>query len=653
MIEGIDVDIEGIVKPMSQQTDHKKLHQMVKDLLKMNIANDAEFKKMMNVMHKKYKMVPNQDQLIYSYKSLIKHEEIKEDKKFEELIQKKKSRGNMGVMVVAMFTSPYPEYINEDGKYIRQEFSCKYDCYFCPNAPGMPRSYLVGEPGLDRAIANNFDSVSQFWDRCNSYNRMGHVVDKIEVIVLGGTISSYPKLYLEDYFRDMFYAANTYPNHLSKETLRDKLSLKQEQELNHESKVHIIGITVETRPDNINLDWIRFFRRMGVTRFQLGVQTLDERVLYRINRQCTNKHTKDAIKLLKDCGFKIDIHLMADLPQPLKPGVDNKKRVFEKEDIDTSVNMVQVDLQTYKTVLLSEDYQVDQWKIYPTSTTNYTRIKDEFESGIYKPYGTQTLGKKEITPLIKLLTYVKSHVHPWIRLNRVIRDIPEHYILAGHKDANARTLLLNELKKSHLKCKCIRCREIKDKSIDFKLAKLFVRTYTASQGVEYFLSFETQDNNVIFGFLRLRLCGVHAGGMYKKRIVFPELIGSALIRELHVYSKVARVGTTDLNSVQHVGFGRLLIDEACKIAQRNGYRNIAVINGIGTVNYYKKSGFVYSSDKDFMHKTLTPSTNVHQKPIFDMRVNKGVVDPLQLPVNKKIIAIYSLIAFLIIYFSFA
>lgn len=551
------------------------------------------------------------------------------DPAIEELLQTKSFRSQSGVLVIAVFTSPYPE---TAGK--KQAFSCEYDCYYCPAEPNQPRSYLKSEPGVARANMNAFDPVLQFRDRARQYERMGHPVDKIELLVLGGTWSSYPRDYQTTFIRDVFYAANTWVSggvSSSGSEDRPKESVEAEIRRNETAACRIIGLTLETRPDRVTVAELQRFRQLGVTRIQMGVQHTDERILHRINRRCTSDIVKRAIRLAKDCCFKVDIHLMPDLPQPLKPGIPITKNggIFDPEDIDWDFSVLEADKKMFETVIYDPDWQADQWKIYPCEVTQWTRIEEDYKRGSYKPYGHQT-NVREITPLFELLIDVMSQVRPWVRLNRVIRDIPSHEILAGNLNVSMRDTLDVEMARRGLFCMDIRNREVKKREIDLATAILRTRQYESSGGMEYFLSFESEDEKVLFGFLRLRISDM-AGKAHVEggdpTIAFPELNGAALIRELHVYGQVKKVnqkkgerspellfnsgsssnfahhGVQNWRSAQHNGFGKRLLALAEQITRQEKREKIAVISGVGVKEYYRKSG--YRDEGLFMTKYLT------------------------------------------------
>ena len=537
----------------------------VKELCKYTYENKKQFIKTLQKVRKIYRMSPSMFQLFYIYRELRREHNLEENLSLEEHLTTKTVRRLSGVMVITVLTSAHPTYKLPNGRVKKQRFSCKHNCYFCPNEKGQPRSYLKDEPAVARANRNEFDAVKQFYDRASTYYTMGHPVDKVELLVLGGTFSEYPHQYQEEFVRDLFYAANTF----YETTKRDRLSLAEEQVINESAKCKIIGLTLETRPDSITPEEIKRFRYYGCTRVQIGVQHTDDEILDRINRGCYLEDTIRAIKLLKDSCYKIDIHLMPDLPFST-PEIDNKM---------------------FDMVLESPDLQVDQWKIYPCEVVPWTVIKKWHDEGLYESYGQEKL--------IEVILNVKRKVHPWIRLNRVIRDIPNQYITGGNDVTNLRQHLIQMLKDRGEKCRCIRCREVKGKKIHPKDIKLFVRKYNASGGKEYFISFETKDENTILGFVRLRL-------VRNTSVDFLEPIkNAALIRELHVYGNMKPLFKFDKkknSKTQHSGLGTKLMKKAEEIALENDFEKIVVISGIGVKNYYKKLG--YHKEGTFMVKSL-------------------------------------------------
>ena len=310
--------------------------------------------------------------------------------------------------------------------------------------------------------------------------------------------------------------------------------------INMSAKVRVIGLTLETRPDHINMEEILLMRQMNCTRVQIGVQHTNDMILKKINRGCYLEDTKRAIMNLLNVGLKVDIHIMFDLP-------------FASADDDKKM----VDLLTSDT-----DLRFDQAKLYPFVSLDYTVAKTWEDKGINLHY-TQD-------ELIDVLIYAKTKMPVWVRLNRVIRDIPNEYILAGNSVTNLRQVLEDKMKKCGLKCRCIRCREVKNKDNNINTAHLKVRSYIASGGTEYHITIENNDD-VLYGFLRLRL-SKDSGYIISKDIIniFPYLNNCALIRELHVYGNMKTVNTDSDNNIQHRGFGKMMMKEAEHIASYNG-----------------------------------------------------------------------------------
>jgi len=529
--------------------------ELISNINKIHNNNDVII--FLKHMQKKYKISLSKSNLIFFYKSLNL-----DNNNLKKLITKKKSKSNSGVVVITILTSGSPEYIDDDGNTIIGKFSCKHNCAYCPNEKGhegnnwvdQPRSYLYSEPAVLRANENNFDPILQFNSRVDTLIKMGHVVDKLEIIVLGGTWSNYHKNYKDKFIKEVYYAANTYYDK------REILSLEEEITLNETAKIHIIGLTLETRPDTITLNEIKELRRYNCTRIQLGVQHTNNEVLKKIKRGHTIEKVYYAIKLLKDNGYKVDIHLMPNLP--------GSSYELDKEMLNQS--------------LYDERLQVDQYKIYPTAIVPWTQIKIWYEEGSYIPYDDSLL--------FELIKEFKKKVQKWKRLNRIIRDIPSTYISGGYKDkyVNMRQLLQDDMKKNNWCCNCIRCREVKDNNINTNDININIENYQGSNGNEYFISLETE--KYLIGFIRLRLIKFENNDNMEKEQLYI-LHNAALIRELHVYSNMSDVGNNFENSYQHKGYGRKLLEIAENISKTEGYSKIAIISGTGVRNYYRKNGY--------------------------------------------------------------
>ena len=571
-IEDIYASWDNLIAPEQMEV----FESMVLALIECNPKCTQELEKCLITLRRKYKFCPKKSQLIHMYRLLVQRglapspEDAVDPSgavfMLPKLLVKKAQKSQSGVLVVTVVTSPYPTF---GGK--KQRFSCQWNCYYCPNEPDQPRSYLHDEPSVLRANRNDFDAVKQFCDRAVTLAINGHPVDKIELLILGGTWASYPVEYQETFIRDLFFAANTFYDREK----RERNSLDQEKLENETAIVKIIGITLETRPDCINEEELIRFRRFGCTRVQLGLQHTDNGILKLINRGATTEDSIRAIKLLRDTGYKMDIHLMPNLPG----------------------STPEMDLAMFDYILSSPDLQADQWKIYPCEVLPWTVLKKWYDEGTFVPYPDEQL--------IEVLLKVKAKVHPWIRLNRVIRDIPSQYILGGLCAPNLRQELIARLKEKGTPCKCIRCREVKTDGGAASRAILTIRKYTASHGLEYFISYETPDEATICGFARLRISDNAGGG------IFPELVGSALIRELHVYGQL--VPTTSQEAVnyqqsavsQHSGFGRKLMAHAELLARQHGKKKVAVISGVGVRNFYRKLGYeLHPGKSEMMIKEL-------------------------------------------------
>lgn len=567
-------DIEDI-KRNKVIIDNDKWNEMIDEF--NNSYNNFETRKdvimFQKTLQRKYKVSVSYCDLIKIYNTLNL-----DNIKVKNLITKKKQKSNSGVLVITVLTSAHPDYIDEDGTVKIGKFSCKHDCAYCPNEKAhegnnwvdQPRSYLFSEPAVLRANDNDFDPIKQMNARLTTLKEMGHNLDKLEIIVLGGTWSEYPKQYRDRFITELYYAANVFNNFYK----RDVLSLEEEINLNeNDSYIHIIGLTLETRPDTITLDEIKEFRRYNCTRVQLGVQHTHNDVLKKINRGHNIECVYDAIKLLKENCYKVDIHLMPNLP-----GSSYEK---DRDMLNSS--------------LYDPRIQADQYKIYPTAIVPWTKIKKWFDEGSYIPYSD--------LHLVELIKNFKQKVQKWKRLNRIIRDIPSSYISGGYdkKYVNMRQLLQDDMIKNNWKCNCIRCREIGNNIVNFNDVKLETIEYDASDGKEYFISYET--DKYLIGFIRLRLNGENPN-------VLPVLKDCALIRELHVYSNLNNVGNNCELSMQHKGYGKKLIENAEKIAIDNGFKKMAIISGTGVRNYYRKFG--YYLEETYMIKNLDKNKCVIQ-----------------------------------------
>ena len=525
--------------------------------------------------------------LFHVYLDLLSHGEVSDEHetKLRKILQIKVVKSHSGITSITVFTAAYPEYTNELGEKVQQPFSCSHNCSYCPNAPNMPRSYLLLEPAVLRAAKNNFDCVGQMHDRLNALYMIGHDCLKLEINVLGGTFASYPKEYREEFVRDIYYAANIF---LIDDNTRDKLPLSEEKKINETARTRIVLLAIECRPDSITADELQFLRYLSVTRIQMGIQHLDDEVLRKNNRKCITERTVKAIEMLRSVGYKIDGHFMPNLPFTTV----EKDRKMLLEDLVGLKSLIKREIKNQPTLwqrlmgvktelehweyydLQNTEIQVDQMKIYPTAVTVHTDIEKWYKEGTYLPYDEKHL--------IDMMITFKSMMFPFIRLNRIMRDFYQDNIYSKTgSNMDMRCQLTDILKKDGLRCNCIRCREAKSALWDGTYI-LVIRKYNASSGDEYFISAENNDNTILYGFARLRL----DNAKYK---IFPELNGCALLRELHVFSTVTYLGKQ--GNVQHKGLGTKLMEKAENIAKSNGYKKIAVIASVGSRTFYEKIGY--------------------------------------------------------------
>jgi ELP3 family radical SAM enzyme/protein acetyltransferase len=531
------------------------------ELLKKNFDNTFEFIKFMN---KEYKIVCSKIDLIKIYNNLGF-----DDYDLKKKLIKKVGKSQSGIISITVLTSGTPEYTNSNGERVKGTFSCLHNCSFCPNEipsadnnwTQQPKSYLYTEPAVLRANQNNFDPIKQMNSRITSLSNMGHDIDKIELLVLGGTWSEYPKEYQEEFITKLYYAANIFYDDIK----RNILSLDEEINLNENAKIHIIGLTLEMRSDSICLNEIKRLRRFNCTRVQLGIQHINNDILRLNNRGETIEKTIKAIKLLKNNCYKIDGHIMLNLYG----------------------SSVEEDEKMLNEILINPDLQLDQLKIYPCAVVPFTKIKELYDNGIYKPY--------DDSYLYEIIKNFKIKITKQFRINRIIRDISGHYISGGYSQTftNIRQVLEKDMKINNWCCKCIRCREIKGNVVNEDDINLEIMEYKASDGYEYFISYET--SKYLIGFIRLRI-------NFNNNNLLSILNNTALIRELHVYSTLSNVGIDKKHSLQHKGYGTKLLIKAEEIAKSHNFNKIAIIAGTGVRNYYRKFGYIL--EDTFMIKNI-------------------------------------------------
>ena len=474
--------------------------------------------------------------LVALYRQLVDEGELEETPELLARIRMKPMRTLSGVTTVTVLTGPHP---------------CPGDCVFCPTDERMPKSYLVDEPGAARAFQNQFDAHKQVASRLEAYRAVGHPTDKIELLILGGTWTSYPHDYQQEFIKRCFDAMNE----------SESPDLATAQRRNEDSPHRNVGLVIETRPDEINPAQLAWLRQLGVTKVQIGAQSLDDRILRLNRRGHSAAQTAEAAALLRAAGFKIVVHWMPNLlgATPASDRVDFTH--------------------------LWEGINPDEIKIYPTQLLENTALFKFWKKGKYQPYTTEDL--------IQLVADVKTTIPPYCRVNRVIRDISSEHVVAGNRRTSLRQDALNELAKRGQVCRCVRCREVRGEQVKLSDLRLDDLRYASSFAEDHFLSFLTPEERIA-GYLRLSLPQRTPGQSFPPGLpgeLFPDLKDAALIREVHVFGQALAVGAEQSGATQHSGLGTRLLKEAESIARQAGYRRLAVIAAIGTRLYYQSRGF--------------------------------------------------------------
>lgn len=521
------------------------LEKLVKEALKKNIRSQKELQALKNEFCKRFIISsPTNVSLIKTYRRLVKAGTIQRDHSFLTLIRKRKIRSQSGIANITVLTKGY---------------SCPGNCIFCPTEPEMPKSYLSNEPAMMRAILNDFDAYRQVTNRLKGLDRTGHPTEKIEIIVAGGTFSYYPKRYQTSFIRNVYNGLNG----------KKSRSLAEAQKYNETAKHRCVGLSLETRPDWINKEEIKRMRMLGATKVEIGIQSLDDEILAANKRGHGIDAVKRAMKLLKDAGFKINAHMMPNL---YKSSIKKDKKVF-KELFDNHA------------------YRPDWLKIYPCVVTPYSQLEALYKEGKHIPYNDEQL--------IELMASLKKMVPEYVRIARLYRDIPAESIVGGSTLSNLRQYVHQHMAKKGEKCRCIRCREVKQSIPQPKDVELIVREYASSGGKEFFLSYEDVKNDTLISFLRLRF----PSQLYSHNKHFiPELEQTAIVRELHTYGAHLGLHSRRKSAVQHQGYGRRLLEKAQQLCKQEGVANLAVISGIGVREYYRKRGF--SLKGTYMARTI-------------------------------------------------
>ena len=491
---------------------------------------------------------------------------------FSALVAKKPIRTASGVVPVTVLTMPHP---------------CPGQCIFCPNDVRMPKSYVSSEPGCRRAEENRFDPYWQVRSRLLAYARYGHNPQKVELIILGGTWASYPKGYRQWFIERCFDAMNAFsrddqpilPNltplpeaspgarrgqynqlvQLHASSSRDDWSTSTEatldaaQQTNESATIRCVGLSVETRPESVSLDELLFARQLGITKFQIGVQSTNEDVLEMNQRGHSLEETKRAFTLLRRMGFKIQAHWMLNLY-----GVEFHEEVPLFQNLFTDLQL-----------------KPDELKVYPCVLLEDTVLWEHYQKGLWKPYTSQEL----VDVIADMMTIVPAYT----RVSRVIRDFPSDEIVAGNQKGNLREDIDAKNRDLNQPVQEIRSREVRLKKTHASDIRFSTLEYETGTSTEIFFS-AVNGHDDLLGFLRLSLPFEPA--------LIPELEASAMIREVHVYGRSQNWERDNQEQAQHQGLGEALIRRAMEASVRHGFRQLAVISSVGTRGYYRRFGFM-------------------------------------------------------------
>ena len=518
----------------------KACSEITQNLLVINDPSKKQVKQEIIKICAKYSLerIPRNHEIL----SMVKGSDFN---KLRKVLIKKPVKTASGVAVIALMPKPY---------------ACPHGrCTYCPGGIeyNTPNSYTGKEPSTLNAIGNAYDPKLQITSKIEKLVAFGHDPSKMEIVIVGGTFLFMPKDYQENFIKSCYDALNG----------TDSKDLQEAKSNNEHASIRNVGFTIETKPDYCKKEHVDLMLNYGITRIEIGVQSLQERVYEIVNRGHNYNDVLESFQISKDAGYKIVAHMMPGLPT-MTPGED---------------------IADFKKLFSDSLLRPDMLKIYPSLVIENTPLYEDYKQEKYIPYSDEDM--------INVLTEVKKNVPKWVRIMRVQREISPNEIIAGPKSGNLRQIVHQNLAKQGLSCKCIRCREIglskeKSDSQDVKLDRI---DYDSSGGKEVFLSYEDKDES-IYGFLRLRKPSI---------CTHRDEVGqdSCIVREIHVYGKSLKLGEKEESEIQHSGLGKNLMREAEKISKEEfDAKKILVISAIGTREYYQKLG--YSLYGPYMSKTL-------------------------------------------------
>ena len=518
----------------------KACHEISQNLLLIEEPSKQQVREEIRVICRKYSLsrMPKSHEIL----SMTKGNDFS---KLKKVLLKKPIKTASGVAVVALMPKPY---------------ACPHGrCTYCPGGIefNSPNSYTGKEPSTLNAIENNYDPKLQITTKIDKLIAYGHDPSKMELVIVGGTFLFMPRNYQENFIKSCYDALNG----------TDSKNLQEAISNNEHAKIRNVGFTIETKPDYCKKEHVDWMLDYGVTRIEIGVQSLQERVYKIVNRGHNYNDVIESFQISKDAGYKLVAHMMPGLPT-----------VTPEEDI-----------ADFKKLFDDSQLRPDMLKIYPSLVLENTPLYEDYKQGKYVPYSD--------TDMVNVLTEMKKTVPKWVRIMRVMREIGPQEIIAGPKSGNLRQIVHQNLAKQGVSCKCIRCREVglSKKMPQIHSLSLNRINYDSSGGDEVFLSYE-DTNESIYGFLRLR----NPSNLAHRKEVGTD---SCIVRELHVYGKSLKLGQKGENEIQHSGLGKKLMKEAEKISREEfDAKRIIVISAVGTREYYQKLG--YSLYGPYMSKAL-------------------------------------------------
>ncbi len=590
---------------MNKSTDQQQILSLLKELAETQGLAASAYVKLVKKFPKNDGNIFSKEEIIKAYRELAGTKGLAPySAEFIDKVRMKPVRTQSGVAPITVLTKPFP---------------CPGKCIFCPNDIRMPKSYLSDEPGAQRAERNYFDPYLQTYNRLQALHNIGHSIDKAEIIVLGGTWSYYPEAYQIWFIKECLRALNEFGIQddrakIEKRYTQMQAALEQKsqyglsndpqendrkledhkidgtslsksynqsvselyvaperlggfdayqfatweeltaaQKINETAAVRNVGLVIETRPDNISEAEVLRVRRLGCTKTQIGIQSLQDAVLEKNKRGHDVAATRKAFQLLRRAGFKIHAHWMANLYG----------------------SSVQLDTKDFKQLFSDPDFMPDELKVYPCSLIGSAELMQYYKQGLWKPYTHEEL--------LEVVSAAITNTPEYCRLTRIIRDIPSTDIVVGNKLTNFRQVAEESVKDSGAVARDIRSREIRSQKYTRDQLKLEEVRYVTSVSTEYFLQFVLAQTNQIVGFLRLSLP--------TQKAFISELEDSAIIREVHIYGELVKLGNRETGRAQHQGLGSELIDRAKIIAKNASFNKLAVISAIGTRQYYRKRGF--------------------------------------------------------------